>query len=66
MSYKAEETLKTTVTNDLGKSCSVCLRAGLPFRALNRGDRDGSPLGCPVRAAHHKDGDEVLMVMGTT
>lgn len=32
-SYKAEETLKSTVTNHLGKSCNVCLRAGLPFRS---------------------------------
>lgn len=41
MSYKAEKTMKSTVTNDLGKSCNVRLRAGLPFRVLNRGDRDG-------------------------
>lgn len=41
MRYKAEETIKSTVTNSLGKSCKVCLKAGLPFRVLNLGDRDG-------------------------
>lgn len=38
--YKAEETIKRTVTNDLGKSREVCFRAWLPFRVLNPGDRD--------------------------
>ena len=41
MRYKAEETIKSTVTNSLGKSCKVCFKAGLPFRVLNLGDRDG-------------------------
>lgn len=42
MRYKAEETIKFIVASDLGKSCEVCFRAGLPFRVLNPGDRDGT------------------------
>ena len=41
MRYKAEETIKSTMTNCLGKSSEVCFSAGLPFRVLNLGDRDG-------------------------
>lgn len=37
-----EQTIKSTMTNDLDKSCEVCFRAGLPFRVLNPGDRGGA------------------------
>lgn len=63
MSCRAEETIKSTVINALGKSCNVFLRAGLPFRGLNRGDRDGvrgkastDGLMPPLRAATTKMG----------
>lgn len=41
MRYKAEKTIKSIMTNDLGKSCNVCFRARLPFRVSNLGNRDG-------------------------
>lgn len=39
--YKAEESIKSTVTSDLGKSCEVCFGAGLSIKVLKPGDGAG-------------------------